>query len=236
MYISWVFLFLRNYKKNQLTVLFNRKWVKVWITLSVIRNLPFILIYRIEPRYQEMSSKDIAEASKDGVKVRVIAGEALGIKSPICTTTPTMYLDFTLKPGARIRQPIPSSWNAFVYILEGEGVFGNSRSSPLSAHHLVLLGSGDGLEAWNNSSKPLRFVLIGGEPLGEPVVQYGPFVMNSQEEIDQTIEDYENCVNGFENARHWKSEESIDFLGYWDQKILCRVFKIFYLIQISRFH
>ncbi|KAL3821091.1 hypothetical protein ACJIZ3_006996 [Penstemon smallii] len=175
-----------------------QKGLQLWINLPAKFKM-------VEPRYQEMKSKDIAEASKDGVKVRVIAGEALGIKSQIYTRTPTMYLDFALKPGANIRQPIPESWNAFVYILEGEGIFGNSRSSPVSAHHIVLLGSGDGLEAKNKSSKLLRFILIGGEPLGEPVVQYGPFVMNSQEEIDQTIEDYENCSNGFEKAKYWKS-------------------------------
>lgn len=169
--------------------------------------------YRIEPRYQEISSKDIAEVAKDGIKVRVIAGEALGTKSPVYTRTPTMYLDFTLKPGAYLQQPIPTSWNAFVYVLEGEGKFGNAKSLPTSAHHLLLLGLGDGLEVWNNSSKPLRFVLVGGEPLGEPLVQFGPFVMNTQEEIDQTIDDFENCVNGFEKARHWKSEAalSLDF-------------------------
>lgn len=160
-----------------------------------------------------MKSREIAEASKDGVEVRVIAGESLGIKSPIYTRTPTMFLDFTLKPGAKIRQPIPSSWNALVYVLEGEGTFWNSRSPGVSPHHLLLLGSGDGLEAWNKSSKPLRFILVGGEPLGEAVVQYGPFVMNTQEQIDQTIQDFENCTNGFEKARHWKSESNIDF-GY----------------------
>jgi len=175
-----------------------QKGLQLWINLSSQHKM-------IEPRYQEMASKDIAEASKDGVKVRVIAGEALGIKSPVYTRTPTMYLDFTLKPGSHLEQPIPSSWNAFVYVLEGEGIFGNSRSVPATAHHLLLLGSGDGLEVWNKSSKPMRFVLVGGEPLGEPVVQVGPFVMNSQEEIDQTIEDYENCINGFEKARDWRS-------------------------------
>ena len=171
--------------------------------------LLFLFDHRIEPRYQEMLSKDVAEAIKDGIKVRVIAGEALGTKSPIYTRTPTMYLDFTLKPGAHLQQPIPISWNAFVYVLEGEGIFGNTKSSPTSAHHVLLLGTGDGLEVWNKSSKPLRFVLIGGEPLGEPVVQFGPFVMNTQEEIDQTIDDFENYVNGFEKARHWRSETGI---------------------------
>lgn len=83
---------------------------------------------------------------------------------------------------------------------------GTQKNLPTTAHHLLLLGSGDGLEAWNKSLKPLRFVLVGGEPLGEPVVQLGPFVMNTQEEIDRTIEDYENCTNGFEKAKYWRSE------------------------------
>uniref|UniRef100_A0A2N9FC09 Pirin-like protein n=1 Tax=Fagus sylvatica TaxID=28930 RepID=A0A2N9FC09_FAGSY len=179
-----------------------QKGLQLWINLSSKHKM-------IEPRYQEMLSKDVAEAIKDGIKVRVIAGEALGTKSPIYTRTPTMYLDFTLKPGAHLQQPIPISWNAFVYVLEGEGIFGNTKSSPTSAHHVLLLGTGDGLEVWNKSSKPLRFVLIGGEPLGEPVVQFGPFVMNTQEEIDQTIDDFENYVNGFEKARHWRSETGI---------------------------
>ncbi|KAH9652135.1 hypothetical protein KPL70_026982 [Citrus sinensis] len=179
-----------------------QKGLQLWINLSSKYKM-------IEPRYQEVSSKDIAEAAKDGIKVRVIAGEALGVKSPIYTRTPTMYLDFTLKPGAHLRQPILRSWNAFVYVLEGEGLFGTVKSSPVSAHHLLLLGSGDGLEAWNKFSKPLRFVLVGGEPIGEPVAQLGPFVMNTQEEIDQTIDDFENYVNGFEKAKHWRSEAAL---------------------------
>ncbi|CAL5402695.1 unnamed protein product [Camellia sinensis] len=176
-----------------------QKGLQLWINLSSKYKM-------IEPRYQEIASKDIAEASKDGVNVRVIAGEALGTKSPIYTRTPTMYLDFTLNAGTHLEQPIPVSWNAFVYVLEGEGVFGNSKSLAVTSHHLLLLGTGDGLEAWNKSSKPLRFILVGGEPLGEPVMQLGPFVMNTQEEIDQTIEDYESYINGFEKARHWRSE------------------------------
>uniref|UniRef100_A0A7N2M974 Pirin-like protein n=1 Tax=Quercus lobata TaxID=97700 RepID=A0A7N2M974_QUELO len=179
-----------------------QKGLQLWINLSPKHKM-------IEPRYQEILSKDVAEAIKDGIKVRVIAGEALGTKSPIYTRTPTMYLDYTLKPGAHLQQPIPISWNAFIYVLEGEGIFGNAKSSPTAAHHLLLLGTGDGLEVWNKSSKPLRFILVGGEPLGEPLVQFGPFVMNTQEEIDQTIDDFENYVNGFEKARHWRSESNL---------------------------
>ncbi|XP_040989964.1 pirin-like protein [Juglans microcarpa x Juglans regia] len=179
-----------------------QKGLQLWINLSSNHKM-------IEPRYQEIQSKHIAEAVRDGIKVRVIAGEALGTKSPIYTRTPTMYMDFTLKPGAHLQQPIPTSWNAFVYVLEGEGIFGSLKSPPASAHHLLLLSSGEGLEAWNKSSKPLRFILVGGKPLGEPVVQFGPFVMNTQEEIDRTIDDFENCVNGFEKAKNWRSETAI---------------------------
>ncbi|KAK7333418.1 hypothetical protein VNO80_30189 [Phaseolus coccineus] len=181
-----------------------QKGLQLWINLASKYKM-------IEPRYQEVLSKDIAEAEDDdGVKVRVIAGEAVGIKSPIYTRTPTMFLDFSLKPGGHLQQPIPKSWNAFVYILEGEGIFGNMKSQPSNSHHILLLGHGDGLEAWNKSSKLLRFILVGGEPLGEPLVQFGPFVMNTQEEIDQTIDDFENFTNGFEKARDWRSEKKIN--------------------------
>lgn len=166
---------------------------------------------RIEPRYQEIQGKDIASTSKNGIAVRVIAGRSMGLQSPVYTRTPTMYLDFTLKPSAHLRQPVPPAWNAFVYTLEGEGVFGVERSGPVGPHHLLLLGQGDGLEVWNKSAKPVRFVLIGGEPLGEPVAQLGPFVMNTEEEIDRTVDDFQYYTNGFEKAEHWRSEAMVGF-------------------------
>ncbi|XP_072993652.1 pirin-like protein [Typha latifolia] len=179
------------------------KGLQLWVNLSSKNKM-------IEPRYQELQSKDIACTSKNGVAVRVIAGQSMGIQSPVYTRTPTMYLDFTIKPSAFLSQPIPPVWNAFVYVLEGEGVFGSERSGPVGPHHLLLLGQGDGLEVWNKSSKPIRFVLVGGEPLGEPVAQLGPFVMNTDEEIDRTVDDFQYCINGFEKAKHWRSGALID--------------------------
>ncbi|XP_068669728.1 pirin-like protein [Aristolochia californica] len=180
-----------------------QKGLQLWINLSSKNKM-------IDPKYQELQSKDVARVAKDGVEVRIIAGEAMGSQSPVYTRTPTMYLDFTLKPGAHLQQPISPTWNAFVYVLEGEGVFGSQRAAAATAHHLLVLGPGYRLDAWNNSSKPLRFILVGGEPLNEPVVQFGPFVMNTQEEIDQTIEDYDCCMNGFEKAKHWRSQAMAD--------------------------
>ncbi|KAL0924458.1 hypothetical protein M5K25_005289 [Dendrobium thyrsiflorum] len=175
-----------------------QKGLQLWINLSSKDKM-------VEPNYQELLSKDIARVNKNSVDVRIIAGEAFGVSSPVYTRTPTMYLDFTMKPGAELRQLIPQEWNAFVYIIDGEGVFGDEETSPISSHHVLILSHGDGLKVWNKSGRPLRFVLIGGQPLNEPVVQYGPFVMNSQKEIQQTFEDYRLGKNGFEKAKHWKS-------------------------------
>ena len=137
-----------------------------------------------------MKRENIECAEGEGVAVRVIAGESMGIKSRLRTSTPAMYLDFVLKPNARVRQPVPPTWNSFAYVLEGEGVFGRESSAPSGAHTLLLLGRGDGVEVWNRSEEALRFVLIGGEPLGEPVARLGPFVMNTEEEIRQALRDY----------------------------------------------
>ncbi|RWW61936.1 hypothetical protein BHE74_00030970 [Ensete ventricosum] len=164
-------------------------------------------ICRMAPRYQELQSKDISTVEKDGVDVRIIAGESFGVRSPVYTQTPTMYLDFALQPGAQVHQRIPEDWNAFVYILEGEGVFGDPNASPATSHHTLVLSPGDGLSVWNRSAKPLRFVLIGGQPLNEPIVQHGPFVMTTQAEIQKAFDDYHFCKNGFENAKHWRSQQ-----------------------------
>ncbi|KAK1297314.1 hypothetical protein QJS10_CPB15g01552 [Acorus calamus] len=184
-----------------------QKGLQLWVNLSSKNKM-------IEPKYQELQSNDIAFISRDGVEVRVIAGESMGARSPVYTRTPTMYLDFTLSPSAHIRQPIDPTWNAFVYILEGEAVVGAESSGPMGPHNVLLLGHGDGLEVWNQSTHPVRFILIGGEPLGEPVAQLGPFVMNTQEEIDQTVDDYRYYINGFEKARHWRSEALIGIDDY----------------------
>ncbi|KAK4752441.1 hypothetical protein SAY87_021239 [Trapa incisa] len=175
------------------------KGLQLWINLSSKDKM-------IEPRYQELLAEDIPMTEENGVTVRVIAGKSMGICSPVYTRTPTMYLDFTLKPMARTHQPIPEDWTAFVYVIDGEGAFGGSSSTPAGAHNVLVLDRGDGLSVWNNGTEPLRFVLIAGQPLNEPVVQYGPFVMNSQVQIEQAIEDYQYAKNGFEMAKQWRSQ------------------------------
>ena len=131
-----------------------QKGLQLWINLSSKDKM-------IEPRYQELQSKDISRADKDGVEVRIIAGEAFGVRSPVYTRTPTMYMDFTMQPGSKLQQPIPDGYNAFMYIIDGEGVFGRERSAPVGAHHCLVLGPDDGMSMWNKSGAPLR-VRAGG--------------------------------------------------------------------------
>ncbi|CAM0878044.1 unnamed protein product [Alopecurus aequalis] len=173
--------------------------LQLWINLAATDKM-------IEPRYQEVQSKDISRAAKDGVEVPIITGEAFGVRSPVYTRTPTMYMDFTMQPGSQLHQPIPAGWNAFVYIIEGEGSFGSEKAAPATAHHCLVLGADrDGLSVWNRSGAPLRFALAAGKPLKEPVVQQGPFVMNTRAEIQQAMEDYYYGRNRFEKATQWIS-------------------------------
>lgn len=159
----------------------------------------------VEPSYQELQSEDIPKAQENGVQVKVIAGEAMNIKSPVRTRTPTYYLDFELDAGSSHTQQVPEGWTTFIYTLEGEISF---SSTTIQAHHTVVFSKqGDSLQFTNDKSQKARFVLISGEPINEPIVQHGPFVMNTQKEIAQAIRDYQEGTNGFEKAHDWKSIE-----------------------------
>lgn len=147
----------------------------------------------MEPRYQEVPKARIPEASSaDGkVQVRVIAGEALGARAVIDTRIPIQYLHFTLAPGASVEQPVPHSANALVYVFKGSAVFGGKR---VEAQNMVTFKRDADtvqLEAAADSSEPLQLLLLSGEPIGEPVARHGPFVMNTREEVQQAVEDYQ---------------------------------------------
>ncbi|KAK3611399.1 hypothetical protein CHS0354_034841 [Potamilus streckersoni] len=175
--------------------------LQLWINLSKKDKM-------VQPAYQELLDKDIPKSTKDGVTVNVIAGESFGIKSPVYTRTPTMYLDFTMQPGSKMAQAIPTGWNAFTYILSGKALFGPSGNQTEGVpHHTLTFTKEEGsLAVENKESEACRFVLIGGQPLNEPIVQYGPFVMNTNEEIHQAMMDYQSHKNGFENAGKWESK------------------------------
>lgn len=148
------------------------------------------------PRYQEIPSAQIPVAqTKDGsVTVRVIAGEALGAKAVIETRTPIIYLHFTLQPGASMVQPVPKEYNAFAYVLDGSGLFGTEQERGEDGQMVIFASDGEEVAIANpaDATQPLDLLLIAGVPLNEPVVRYGPFVMNTEAEIIQAIDDYRN--------------------------------------------
>jgi quercetin 2,3-dioxygenase len=152
----------------------------------------------MKPRYQDLPANKIPIAENDGVKVKVIAGESMGEKAVIETRTPIMYLHFTLQPGSKVTQIIPQNYNAFAYVVNGEGLFGD-KQIPVHKEQVVLFeqdGNEITINVPNNVSSPLNVLLIAGIPLGEPVARYGPFVMNTEDEIKQAILDYNSGKMG----------------------------------------
>ena len=150
----------------------------------------------MKPRYQEIPAQRIptAQTNDGSVSVKVIAGEALGARAVIETQTPIMYLHFTLQPGAIVVQPVPRKYNAFTYVLDGEGLFGAGEERAGDGQMVLFAQDGEEVTIANPSDakSPLDVLLIAGVPLNEPVVRYGPFVMNTEAEIIQAIEDYRN--------------------------------------------
>lgn len=150
----------------------------------------------IQPGYQEIPSEKIPVATTaDGkVSVKVIAGESLGSRAIINTRTPITYLHFTVQPGAEVAQPIPKSYNAFCYVIKGKGLFGKVRTEAEKGKAVIFKKDGEQvtIASASGSQSPLEVLFIAGIPLNEPIARYGPFVMNSNEEIHQAVEDYKN--------------------------------------------
>jgi quercetin 2,3-dioxygenase len=148
----------------------------------------------IRPRYQDVPSARIpVVGSEDGkVRVKVIAGEAMGARAVTDTRTPIMYLHYTLEPGASAAQRVPADYNTFAYVVGGRGRFGADAREAREGQMVVFGRDGDEvtLAAPADAPAPLGVLLIAGVPLGEPVARYGPFVMNTAEEIRQAFEDF----------------------------------------------
>ena len=147
-----------------------------------------------KPRYQEIPNSQIPKAtSSDGlVTVSVIAGEAMGQKAVIETRTPIIYLHYRIEPGGAARQKVPDTYNAFAYVVEGEGLFGAEGERAGDGQMVLFAQDGDEVRIENpaDAKATLEVLLIAGVPLNEPVARYGPFVMNTEKEIRQAIEDY----------------------------------------------
>jgi redox-sensitive bicupin YhaK (pirin superfamily) len=145
-----------------------------------------------EPWYRDFSSKDIPEyVTDDGVTVRVIAGTSNGIEGAVSReVTEPLYLDIHLPAGSTFTTALPDTHNAFVYVYRGAVNIGNVQ---VMSRRMGILSNTPGTDSVTlTATEDARLILIAGKPLNEPIVQYGPFVMNSQEEIHHALDDFRN--------------------------------------------
>jgi redox-sensitive bicupin YhaK (pirin superfamily) len=144
------------------------------------------------PSYRDIQSGTIPEISVDGAVVRIIAGASHGVAGAVQRPhTEPLYLDVHLEAGANFTQALPAGHNAFVYVYRGALAIGETRvASQRMAIFANTVGS-DGVQLRAGSEGPARALLIAGQPLAEPVAQYGPFVMNTHQEIFKAVEDFQ---------------------------------------------
>ncbi len=143
-----------------------------------------------KPRYQDIAPESIPEVdSGQGVHVRVLAGTLNGIVGPVAAVaTEPVYFDIQLGSNAEFETALPAGHNAFAYVYEGAAQVGTDRK-PLARGDLAVLGKGNRFKVAAGAA-PTRLIFVAGRPLNEPVARYGPFVMNTREEIMQAFEDF----------------------------------------------
>lgn len=146
------------------------------------------------PTYQDLPAERIPSYRTDhGVAVKVIAGESEGVRGAIQRqATAPLYLDLELPPGAMHTVAIPASHNAFAYVYQGQLELGQ-RGQPVNARQLAVLSNTPGADGvLLHSAEGARLLLVAGQPLHEPIAQWGPFVMNRREEIETALDDFRN--------------------------------------------
>lgn len=163
---------------------------QIWVNLPAADKL-------MRPRYQELDSEHIPTArSEDGrARVKVVAGEALGVKAAIDTRIPIVFQDWTLDPGADVTVNVPPAERAMVYVFGGRVQVG-AGGETASDGQLAVLGDGEALRLATGDGESARFLLLAGAPIGEPVARYGPFVMNTEAELRQAFEDFRSGKMG----------------------------------------
>ncbi|MFB5191413.1 pirin family protein [Alicyclobacillus fastidiosus] len=145
-----------------------------------------------EPRYQNLRAADMPVRKADGATIRVFSGSSADLRATTKNYVPVTMVELTLDAGVEIVQDLPGRYNGFIYILEGSGHFGASNEYGEQNQVLWLDRRADVAESEVviRAEQSLRALLYAGEPVGEPVVAYGPFVMNTSAQIKQAFEDY----------------------------------------------
>jgi redox-sensitive bicupin YhaK (pirin superfamily) len=157
---------------------------QIWLTLPASDKM-------CDPWYRDIPAGEIPQFEREGVTVRVIAGESHGVRGAMQREgTQPLYLDLQLAPGARFEQPLPESHNAFVYVYRG-GVEVGGKPVPVQRMAVLANDAGSDGAVLRAGPEGAQALLIAGRPLKEPIAQYGPFVMNSHDEIVQAFEDFQ---------------------------------------------
>jgi hypothetical protein len=175
--------------------------VQLWV------NLPRAQKW-VDPRYQDIGAGNVAllSSSDGGSLVRLIAGDVGDHAGPGATYSPMTMLHATVEPGSRLVLPWRRDFNALVYVLSGQGTVGDERR-PVHAGQLAVFGDGGTITvtadtAQESRSPQLDVLVLGGRPIGEPVYAYGPFVMNTKDEVAQAFQDYQAGRLGTIAAEH----------------------------------
>lgn len=163
---------------------------QLWVNLPARSKL-------IAPRYQDLRGSEVAllTSPDGGTLIRLISGELAGHQGPGSTHTPITLMHATLQPGARLHLPWREDFNTLAYVLNGRGTFGVEQASAQMGQLVLFSRDGGAITATASSEQESRsptvdLLILGGQPIGEPVAWYGPFVMNSHHELTQAYEDY----------------------------------------------
>lgn len=163
--------------------------LQLWVNLPARDKL-------VPPRYQDIRASSVAllRSADGGALVRLIAGDLGGHRGPGSTYTPISIVHATVQPGAALDLPWRADFNALVYVLAGRGTVGAERR-PVSGGQLAVLGAGDAIgvaaaPAQDGRSPALEVYVMGGLPIREPVAHYGPFVMNTRDELVRAFDDF----------------------------------------------
>ncbi len=155
---------------------------QLWVNLPAAQKMS-------QPRYQEVNAAGIPVIQREGVTIRLVAGEIDQTRGPVADIAASpVYMDVKLAPGSSFTHPIPRGHTTLAYVFEGTGEFGGEPIESVSM--IVFNDDGDGIQV--RSETGVQFMLIAGAPFREPIVPYGPFVMNTVEEIQQAITDLRN--------------------------------------------
>lgn len=157
---------------------------QLWVNLPAAKKMG-------PARYQEVLAANIPTIEKNGVKARVVAGEYQGVRGPVTEiAAQPLYMDVTLEPDTEFQLPTPPGHFVIAYVFRGEGAFGvgaDGTGELIQAVQLVIFEDGDYVRVETGHDSPVRFMLMAGAPFKEPIFPYGPFVMNTREEIIETL-------------------------------------------------